>query len=524
MALGRLLILLHTIIAFCMSKTQGYTTTIGPCIYVEYTLHVSTIINVTSSDLYNESYISNATTYALSNTIPSIKIPANYIKNNITIYSTYNISDDLFVTEYGLQSIINADSINTATNYQTNLETYQNRFNNDMQNLLMDCSNFNSTKFKISIDNINPIYTTSAGNTFNPTNQLQMSFSLNIESVCDYSDDKIIFSIIAAFQASTSSIKSNYVNVIIQNRNKTNNLIVYNISSTIDAETKSQAQDFDISLNNNEDSIQETIRLLLNATSCKINDWLYDIIDYDKGTDSKTIIWFLVGSGICAICALIVIVCWRQCTSKTNNVNVNESIGLEYLLDPNDEHNMTLQDAQMVGLNDGATKNLWKSPPMHINENEIMDDYETMKIVNPNIDNEINTNDIDSEPNYAPPNNDNSRKSQELLNDNDNNNNNDINLGDSLNNTISLNDIDMGQSPQNNSRIFNRLSEDNTNDINNNNDDDGEIEAIIQNAQKALNDADNDTTNIDNNVDVDELLSQSDDTNQVKPLQFSRID
>eukprot|EP00490_Sorites_sp_Unknown_P018656 CAMPEP_0114661030 /NCGR_PEP_ID=MMETSP0191-20121206/21498_1 /TAXON_ID=126664 /ORGANISM="Sorites sp." /LENGTH=185 /DNA_ID=CAMNT_0001891961 /DNA_START=1052 /DNA_END=1609 /DNA_ORIENTATION=- len=185
---------------------------------------------------------------------------------------------------------------------------------------------------------------------------------------------------------------------------------------------------------------------------------------------------------------------------------------------------MTLQDAQMVGLNDGATKNLWKSPPMHINENEIMDDYETMKIVNPNIDNEINTNDIDSEPNYAPPNNDNSRKSQELLNDNDNNNNNDINLGDSLNNTISLNDIDMGQSPQNNSRIFNRLSEDNTNDINNNNDDDGEIEAIIQNAQKALNDADNDTTNIDNNVDVDELLSQSDDTNQVKPLQFSRID
>ena len=104
-----------------------------------------------------------------------------------------------------------------------------------------------------------------------------MSFSLNIKSVCDYSDDKIIFSIIAAFQNSTSSIKSNYVNVIIHNRNKTNNLIVYNISSTIDAETKSQAQEFDISLNNNEDSIQETIRLLLNATSCKINDWLYDI-------------------------------------------------------------------------------------------------------------------------------------------------------------------------------------------------------------------------------------------------------
>ena len=156
MALGTLLILLNTIIAFCMSQTKGYDTTIGPCIYVEFILKVSTIMNVTSNDLYNVSYISNATTYALSNTIPNIKIPANYIKNNITIYSPYNMSDDdLIVTEYGLQSIINADSIHTAANYENNLVRYQNNFNNDMQNLLMDCSNFSSTNFTISIGFVN---------------------------------------------------------------------------------------------------------------------------------------------------------------------------------------------------------------------------------------------------------------------------------------------------------------------------------------------------------------------------------
>ena len=273
------------------------------------------------------------------------------------------------------------------------------------------------------------------------------------------------------------------------------------------------------------------------------------IVEYKDNNESKTIIWFLVGSGICAICALMVIICWRQCTSKTNkSMNINDAIGLEYLLDPNDQQNMTLQDPQIMktnDINDGATQNLWGSP---YDDNEIMDDYNKIKTNNPNIENEINTKEIENEiKNIVTPTNDDNNNNNNTKNDkynppdlnmNKTKKSDDILLGDSINNSsnnnigASTNSINLVNDNINEkTKLFSRLSQDlddattkSKEIINNNNDkNEDDIDLIIKKTQLTINDAnnindidispdigDNPNINVDVNVNLDENIILSD--------------
>jgi len=142
----------------------------------------------------------------------------------------------------------------------------------------------------------------------------------------------------------------------------------YRVWSIINAKDKTQAGDYQTSVSADPESgspFREALVDVLNATLDKsVTHFDMSIVHTDKnditssdgsssGDTTQIIIWFLGVSAVCAIGALVLIICWRKFSGKDENENDN-AINLEFLLDPN----ATNTDPNLL------------TSPMHINDND----------------------------------------------------------------------------------------------------------------------------------------------------------
>lgn len=142
-------------------------------------------------------------------------------------------------------------------------------------------------------------------------------------------------------------IPTNYIhNIINFESSEDNNYFGYyfcNVFSMIDAKDKSQAYSYQEQINSDPDDVSNKfanyLKQILEANKFDISVPKMDIVavpseNDDSSDTTEIIIWFLGVSAICAIGALILIICWRKFSGKDDNENEN-AINLEFLLDPN---------------------------------------------------------------------------------------------------------------------------------------------------------------------------------------------
>jgi len=158
---------------------------------------------------------------------------------------------------------------------------------------------------------------------------------------------------------SAVGIPSNYIHSTVKQLHGVNPYL-YDIFSRVDAANHDQAANYEKQINHDPDSTSQSkfaadLKSILNADKFDMSIPYFDIdpVASDGGSSdndtTQIIIWFLGVSAVCAIGALLLIICWRKFSGKEENENDN-AINLEFLLDPN------ANDANMF------------ASPMHINE------------------------------------------------------------------------------------------------------------------------------------------------------------
>jgi len=152
------------------------------------------------------------------------------------------------------------------------------------------------------------------------------------------------------------------------------------VFSRIDARDKSQAYSFQDQINSDPDSVSRSqlaafLDEILDADRFDISIPRMDIVAVEsssgKGSDTtEIIVWFLGVSAVCAVGALLLIVCWRK-FGAVDDSEMDNGINLEFLLDPNG----------------GAdpNSNIFTSP-MHIEPDATCDEEEQYHSLQPDID------------------------------------------------------------------------------------------------------------------------------------------
>jgi len=145
------------------------------------------------------------------------------------------------------------------------------------------------------------------------------------------------------------------------------------VFSRISARDKSQAYSFQDQINSDPDSVSRSqlaafLDQILDADKFDISIPRMDIVavesSSEKGSDTtEIIVWFLGVSAVCAVGALLLIVCWRK-FGAVDDSEMDNGINLEFLLDPNG----------------GAdpNSNIFTSP-MHIEPKEEEDQYHSLQ-------------------------------------------------------------------------------------------------------------------------------------------------
>lgn len=116
------------------------------------------------------------------------------------------------------------------------------------------------------------------------------------------------------------------------------------VFSRIDAKDKSQAYSFEDQINSDPDSVDRSLFAayldeILEADEFDISIPRMDIVEVESssggGSDTtEIIVWFLGVSAVCAVGALLLIVCWRK-FGAVDDSEMDNGINLEFLLDPN---------------------------------------------------------------------------------------------------------------------------------------------------------------------------------------------
>jgi len=146
---------------------------------------------------------------------------------------------------------------------------------------------------------------------------------------------------------SAVKIPSNYISNLVSFTavDETDGYYFCDVFSRIDAKDKSQAFSFEDQINDDPDSVSRSkfaafLDEILEADEFDISMIDFDIVEVEEsssggGSDTtEIIVWFLGVSAVCAVGALLLIVCWRK-FGAVDDSEMDNGINLEFLLDPN---------------------------------------------------------------------------------------------------------------------------------------------------------------------------------------------
>jgi len=188
-----------------------------------------------------------------------------------------------------------------------------------------------------------------------------VNFTLNFTSAALSSVTSMNRSLLLAYSA--VQIPANYISNLISFSavGEVDGFYFCDVFSRIDARDKSQAYSYQDQINSDPDSVDRSkfaafLDEILEADAFDISIPRMDIVAVESSSGAKSdtteiVIWFLGVSAVCAVGALLLIVCWRKFSREDGELD--NGINLEFLLDPNGGHQMD------------PNSNLFTSP-MHI--------------------------------------------------------------------------------------------------------------------------------------------------------------
>lgn len=217
-------------------------------------------------------------------------------------------------------------------------------------------STFNPETTPYETTSISTQYSTQQYTTFQASHELITNISLNFTSTAQHTEAQIEEAVKTTFE-SVLNLPDSFLYV------HSRNYYTYETSSppefgyfcsliaTILADSYSTAQHYEKLLQSDgttsQSNFETTLSNELNVNTTIHITWYFDIESFDSGSskDNNTtaiIIWFLGASAVCAIVALILIMCWRRINTKKEE---HESINLDSLLNPNATN---IQDSSLL--------------------------------------------------------------------------------------------------------------------------------------------------------------------------------